>query len=444
MSNIFELVQNPNLISLGGGLPDPKYFPFNAIEAKVPATGHWEDGGEEQTLQLAKFSKSVDIKVDLARVLQYGQGSGNAQLLDWMKEHTRIIHHPPYEDWSCMMTAGNTNAIDTCIRMLLNRGDTLLIEEYTFPSVLECARPQGIVPVSVKLDGEGIVATALDEQLSTWDESLHRRPRVLYTIPTGQNPTGGTLSAERRLALYKVCQKHDIMILEDEPYYFLQMQPYKADAVEEPLPKTSTEFLSTLVPSLLSIDTDGRVVRLDSLSKVIAPGVRCGWLTGSQQLMERALRSNEVSIQSPSGFSQIMLHSLLTTWGHAGYLNWLVHIRAEYTRRRDALLKAMDAELPKEYCHWDPPMAGMFVWFRIDHTKHKKFSELGIDALEKRIFLTAIDKEVLVAMGSWFISDKDAERPGLFFRATFAASSIPQMQEAMKRFGAALRVEFEE
>lgn len=408
----------------------------------MPATGHWEDG-EEQILDITKFSQLKNVTLDLAKALQYMQGTGDRELLGFMRAHTEMIHHPPYEDWDVLMTAGNTNAIETCLRMLLNRGETLLIEEYSFSSVLECARPQGIVPISVKLDGQGIIPAALDEQLNSWDESKGPKPQVLYTIPTGQNPTGGTLSAEKRRELYSVCQKHDILILEDEPYYFLQMQPYHPDAQEEPLPKTATEFISTLVPSILSMDTDGRVIRLDSFSKVIAPGARCGWLTGSTQMMERALRSNEVSIQCPSGFSQIMINSLLNAWGHAGYLNWLVFIRAEYTRRRDGLLRAMEANLPREYCHWDPPTAGMFVWIKINHAKHKQFNELGFDALEKKIFLTAIDKEVLVAMGSWFISDRDIERPGLFFRVTFAASPIPKMEIAMQRFGEALRAEFE-
>lgn len=207
-------VKNPALISLGGGLPDPIYFPFQSIDVKVPATGHWTDG-QEQTLELTKHAKSPEVKLDLAKALQYGQGSGNADLVNFFKEHTEMIHHPPYADWNIMMTAGNTNAIDTCIRMLLNRGDTMLIEEFTFPSVLECARPQGVHPVAVKLDAEGVVPEALDHQLSTWDETTHRRPRVIYTIPTGQNPTGSTASVERRKAVYEVCQKHDIIILED-------------------------------------------------------------------------------------------------------------------------------------------------------------------------------------------------------------------------------------
>lgn len=434
-------VKNPNLISMGGGLPDPAFFPFSGIDITVPKTGHWTDGVEE-SLHISKFGSTAPATMDLARGLQYSQGTGQVELMQFAREHTEMIHHPPYEDWGVMMTAGNTNSIDTCLRMFLNRGDALLIEEYSFPSVMECARPQGIHPVAVKLDHEGIIPALLDQQITNWDASQGRKPRVLYTIPTGQNPTGSTLSANRRRELYAVAQKHDLIILEDEPYYFLQMQPYTADAPDEPLPKTAAEFLKALVPSILSMDTDGRVVRLDSFSKVIAPGCRAGWLSGCARFMERALRSNEVSIQSPSGFSQIMLHRLLSTWGHAGYLNWLVHIRAEYTRRRDALLRAMEEFLPKEYCSWSPPTAGMFVWMTIAADKHPEFQKLGHDALEKKIFLRAIDDEVLVAQGSWFISDREVDRPGLFFRATFAAVATPMMHEGMKRFGHALRQEF--
>lgn len=409
---------------------------------KVPQAGHWEDD-QEHIITIDKFHKADEPMMDLARALQYSQGTGQIELLTFAKEHTEMIHHPPYKDWDVLMTAGNTNSIDTCMRMLLNRGDTLLIEEYSFPSVLECARPQGIHAVSVKLDKNGIVPNLLDKQLLEWDEKVQgQRPRVLYTIPTGQNPTGSTLSPQRRLELYQVCQKHDLIILEDEPYYFLQMQEYISGAKDAPLPRTSAEFLQSLVPSILSMDVDGRVIRLDSFSKVIAPGCRCGWLTGSAKFMERALRYNEVSIQSPSGFSQVILNHLLSSWGHAGYLYWLVHIRAEYTKRRDGLLAAMESSLPKDFCTWDAPTAGMFIWIKLYPEKHPDFAELGIDALERKIFLTAIDKEVLVAAGSWFISDKAAQRPGLFFRATFAASSIPNMEKAMTRFGAALKDEF--
>ena len=141
------------------------------------------------------------------------------------------------------------------------------------------------------------------------------------------------------------------------------MQPYTGpNAPDVPLPASHAEFLEALVPSLLSMDTDGRVMRMDSFSKVIAPGSRTGWITASEQIVERFVRHSEVSVQNPSGISQILLYKLLDeSWGHGGYLDWLINLRKEYTRRRDVILHACETHLPREVASWNPPAAGMFV-----------------------------------------------------------------------------------
>ena len=216
------------------------------------------------------------------------------------------------------------------------------------------------------MDDQGLVPAELDRILSKWDPARWNgspKPRVLYTVPSGQNPTGATQSIERRKEVYKVCQKHDVFILEDEPYYFLQMSPWKGvDASPQVPPSSHEEFLSSLVPSYLSIDIDGRVMRLDSFSKVIAPGSRCGWVTASEQIIERFIRHQEVSTQNPSGISQIILYKLLDeTWGHSGYLDWLIDLRMHYTKRRDILLAACDQYVPQQVATWTAPAAGMFV-----------------------------------------------------------------------------------
>ena len=110
------------------------------------------------------------------------------------------------------------------------------------------------------------------------------------------------------------------------------------------------------------MDIDGRVMRLDSFSKVIAPGTRTAWITASEQIVERFVRHAEMSTQNPSGISQIVLYKMLDeTWGHAGYLDWLINLRMEYTGRRDVLLRACDKYIPREVVSWTPPAAGMFV-----------------------------------------------------------------------------------
>lgn len=263
------------------------------------------------------------------------------------------------------MTPGSTASWDAALRIFCEKGDYILMEEYTFSSALETALPHGIKAVGVKMDEEGLLPESLDEILTNWDEKARgaRRPHLLYTVPSGQNPTGATQSLERRKAVYKVAQKHDVYIVEDEPYYFLQMQPYTgADGPEVPPPATHEDFLKALIPSFLSLDVDGRVLRFESFSKVIAPGSRVGWIVASEQVVERFVRHFETSTQNPSGISQIVLFKLLEEqWGHGGYLDWLIDLRMQYTKRRNAMLNACEQYLPKEIASWIAPAAGMFV-----------------------------------------------------------------------------------
>lgn len=262
------------------------------------------------------------------------------------------------------MTAGSTAAWDATLRVFCERGDCILTEEFTFSTAMETALPQGLTLVPVKVDEQGLVPEVMDEILSNWDESSRgaRKPYVLYTIPSGQNPTGATQSAERRKALYKVAQKHDVIIVEDEPYYFLQMQPYKGSSANDRAPSTTDEFLKALVPSFLSMDVDGRVVRLESFSKVISPGSRVGWIVAPEQIIERFVRHFECATQNPSGMSQLILYKLLNdAWGHEGYFKWLINLRMEYTQRRNVILGACEEYLPSSIASWTPPDAGMFV-----------------------------------------------------------------------------------
>lgn len=340
-------------------VPTPPHF----TEAETATTG--------QDVKVGKYDAAKNENggvFDLSIAMNYGQSVGSAQLLRWVTEHTELINNPPYADWRCSLTIGSTGALEQALRMFCDRtrNDAILTEEYSFSTALETAAPLGIKVFGVRMDGEGLLAESLDEILSTWDESARdgaRKPSVLYTVPSGQNPTGATQSLQRRKDIYKVCQKHDIFILEDEPYYFLQMLPYTGpDSPAVPPPATIEEFLSGLVPSLLSMDVDGRVMRMDSFSKVVVPGSRVGWITASEQVVERYIRHAEVCSQGPGGISQILMYKLVDeTWGHEGYMRWLMHLRLEYTRRRDAILAACEKYLPRDIVSWVPPAAGMFV-----------------------------------------------------------------------------------
>lgn len=345
------------------------------------------------------------------------------------------------------MSVGSTSALDMAYRMFTTRGEYILTEEYTFSTAAETARPMGVQCIGVKMDKEGLLPSHLDSVLSDWEPSAHNnapKPWLLYTVPSGQNPTGATQSLKRRKEIYRVAQKHDLYILEDEPYFFLQMQPYTGpDAPDVPPPASHEDFIKALVPSLLSLDIDGRVMRLDSFSKVIAPGMRLGWITASEQIVERFVRHSETSTQNPSGTSQLILFKLLDeAWGHSGYLDWLINLRLEYTKRRDNICYACETYLPREIATWNPPMAGMFHWIKIEWQKHPMAASKTMLEIEDEIFHAAINGGTLTSKGSWFRADTRDPGNDMYFRTTFAAVPGEQITEAIKRFGDALRTVF--
>lgn len=481
-------LRKPGLISLGGGLPSSETFPFAEIGMKVPVAPYFteqETVERGQTVTVGKYDVRDHGGIyDLSIALNYGQSTGSAQMMRFLTEHTEIVCNPPYADWRVCQTIGSTGALEQIVRMFCDkdRNDSVLTEDFSFSTALETIHPLGVKVFGSPIDDEGLVPEAMDQILTHWDATSRgaRKPHVLYTVPSGQNPTGATQGVERRKAIYAVAQKHNVFIVEDEPYYFLQMQPYTGRGQPDvPPPANVEDFVSSLIPTLVSMDVDGRVLRMDSLSKVLVPGSRLGWVVGSEQIIERYQRHAEVASQGPSGFSQVLLHKLLDeSWGHEGYLQWLMNLRMQYTRRRDALLAACEDHLPQDIVAWTPPAAGMFVscesfplplplshammcklehgfksaltleksqsqlWLKVDYSKHPQASTKSLAEVEQEIFDSCIDGGVLVARGSWFLAEKEKPMPGLFFRATYAAASTENMNEAIRRFGQAVRASF--
>ena len=273
-----KFLGKPGIISLGGGLPAAEYFPFADLSIKVPQVPNFSEQETEANgvvLHSGKHDLVEDKSIfDISTAFNYGQGCGAAQLLRWVTEHTELVHDPPYQDWACNITVGSSSALDMALRMFCQRGDYIMSEEYTFSAAVETAAPMGIKVAPIKMDEEGLLPGALDDVLTNWNPEQHngaKRPNVLYTVPTGQNPTGATQGAERRRQIYRICQKHDIYIFEDDPYFFLQMQPYVAGSMASPPPPKHDDFIKSLEPSYLRLDVDGRVMRMDSFSKSSAP-----------------------------------------------------------------------------------------------------------------------------------------------------------------------------
>lgn len=464
LKSAFKYFNAPGMTFLGGGLPLSDYFPFDKVTADVPtppfANGIGAQITEADTTKVEVYKKKALNKaenndVELSRSLQYGFTEGQQELVKFLKEHTEMIHDVPYEDWDLIASVGNTQSWDATLRTFVTRGDAILVEEFSFSSALETAHAQGVTTVPVPMDGEGVLPDALGKLLDQW---VGPKPKLFYTICTGQNPTGSCLSAERRKKIYELAVKHDFIIIEDEPYYFLQMETYTTDipARAGKHVHDHKEFIKALVPSFLSLDVEGRVIRLDSFSKVLAPGIRYGWIVGQAKLLERYLRLHEVSIQCPSGFTQSLANGLLQRWGQSGYLDWLIGLRAEYTHKRDVAIDAVIKYFPSEVISFVPPVAGMFFTVTLDATKHPKFKEVGEDPskIETLIYEQALEQGCLMIPGSWFktsgetnppqppVPENPATKNTFFFRGTYAAVPLDQLVIGLEKFGKAVKIEY--
>lgn len=450
----FKYYGKDDIVFLGGGLPMADYFPWEKIVATSPAPPFKTEAGIAEkpsvtgnaTVTTLKKEQVEKFDIPLSRSLQYGHTDGQAELKAFFKEHTQIIHHPPYKDWDILLSIGSTESWDATLRTFCDPKDYILVEEYAFSSAMETARAMDVQFVSVPMDDFGIIPEKLGEILSNWDP---KKPlsKLLYNVPTGQNPTGSSLTNERREKIYKLACKYNFLIIEDEPYYFLQMNKYdpKVDATKMKAP-THEEFLKSLVHSFLSIDVEGRVIRLDSASKVLGPGTRVGWIIAQKNLLERYLRLHEVSIQSTSGFTQSLVNGLLQRWGQSGYIDWLIGLRKEYTIKRDFTIKCLKKYMPS-LVHINPPVAGMFFTVTMNAEKCPSFAtKYDSDPLkvEKAVYEAAIKKGSLMIPGSWFLVPGCKPKDNtFFFRGTYAAVDLPKLDIGLKRYGEAVKEVFE-
>ncbi|KAK7414821.1 hypothetical protein QQX98_006336 [Neonectria punicea] len=434
-----KLLDPSRIIPLGNGRPAPEYYPWDSMTmCGTSETARLEVPNPDSPMTCSRGESAFD----LSALLSYGHSAGAPEVVQYFTEHVKLIHDPPYQDWETCLTCGSTSAIERVFRMFCNRGDWILTEHYTYSGTVSAAKAQGLKILGVKMDEDGLDPQDLDEKLRNWDMSRGPKPFVLYTIPSGQNPTGITQSTERKKAIYQVAEHHDLYIIEDDPYYFLSL----GDGVHDS--STENDYRKRLPVSYLSLDISGRVLRLDSASKILAPGLRFGWVTGSSQVIDMFINHAEVSTLSPSGPSQVMVHKLLSeNWGHEGFTKWLAYLSSQYRRRRDILIGACEKHLPSHICQWNVPEVGMFLWFKLNSAEHPALrsqtgSQEGIRRdIEVRIHQNAEDDGVAIAAGSWFAVGEDTGE--LCLRVTFAAAAESDLEEAIRRFSRVVTAEFE-
>jgi DNA-binding transcriptional MocR family regulator len=513
------------------GLPNDKYFPYDTLEAKVSHPDRWQptpnkpvdppaDDPPNTQLANATISKKHDKKhddppssrivvphasgvpdplrmIDLKSALQYGQALGYPALYDFLRSFTRNNLHPfvPYKAGpEIILTCGSTDGFSKTLQALSNEWSAehdpvserpgLLCEQYAYMNAIQTARPRGFNIAPVAIDDEGMLAKGkggLQDVLENWDTSKGRRPHLMYTVTIGQNPTSGTLSVARRIEIYALCVLYDVIIVEDDPYWYLQFPTSSPSSVPpKPLKTSGFEFLDSLIPSYLSIDYQGRVVRLDTFSKTVAPGCRLGWITAQPKLVERILRITETSTQQPSGFVQSMIAEMImgpqstndpgkggaadgSGWKVDGWVRWLEGLRGNYERRMQTMCDGLDAgkeavkagrrkslsDVVDEDDDWAVvektqiysfvrPLGGMFVWVRFDFSSHPLAKNIKAGRLSQAlwVFWTTKPYTCLVAPGSLFATTQDILNNDSFncFRLCFAACPADDVEGITKRF----------
>jgi len=257
--------------------------------------------------------------------------------------------------------------------------------------------------VGIEIDSNGMDVDRLKYVLKEWDTLYpeKKKPKAMYVIPTGQNPSGSTMSNERKMKIYEVAQEHNMLILEDDPYWYLRL----VEDTEKPM-------------SFLNMDVDGRVVRFESFSKIFSSGLRIGFAAGPAPLIEKVLYLQQTSSLHTSGVSQAILYKYLTVVGEDGWKSHIKSVQDFYAQKREYCLKMCEKYLTG-LASWTPPKAGMFVWIKL----------FKIDNIREFVFNECIPAKVLILPGSTCVIGEKSD----YVRISFSTASKEDMEEAIKR-----------
>jgi kynurenine/2-aminoadipate aminotransferase len=391
--SLMPLMKIPGMISFAGGLPNANTFPFHSCTMKM------------------KDGTVIDISAEqLSGALQYGPTDGLPELVQWVKNHQQAKHNPQVKEWNVLITTGSQDALSKTFEMLIDEQDAVLVENPTYSGALAALKPLGPQLLEVDIDGQGIIPDALQTILESRKKNNLSAPKFLYTIPVGQNPSGATLSVDRKKKIYALAQQYNFLILEDDPYYYLTLDE---DA------KQNAKH------SFLSMDVDGRVLRFDSLSKVLSSGLRLGWVTGASsfiQYLNYHMQANELHTSS---MSQTVAYALLKQWGDEGLKKHVEFVQDFYRKRRDMFVELVEKNL-KGYVEYSKPTAGMFLWMKLLDTNNSK----------SLIETKARDKLVLLVPGQAF-QPNDKATP--FIRASFSIESQENMDKGLQRLASLLK-----
>ena len=371
---IFKLTADPAVISFAAGNPSPDAFPSEAVAAIT-----------------ADVLKNQPVEA-----LQYNITEGYPLLRNYLKEILlpEINSFDPERDDAIVVTGGQ-QGIDLTCKVLCNEGDTVLCENPSFVGALNAIKAYNTNLVGIDLDEDGINLEKLEHALKT-----EKNVKLLYIIPTFQNPSGITTSVEKRKAVYELCKKYGVLILEDNPYGALR-------------------FDGEDVPTIKSMDTEGIVIYSGSFSKVLSPGIRVGFLSMPKEISAKVVVAKQVNDVHTNILAQMIAYNFVTKYDFKEHLEKL---RALYGRKCRFMLEQMDK-------YFDPrvtytrPQGGLFLWATLPEE---------VDMMQ--FTRDAVAKKVAVVPGNAFLPHEES-MVSHSFRLNFSMPSEEQIEAGIKILG---------
>lgn len=378
---LFAVASRPEVVSLAGGMPNLAALPLDSLAA-----------------QAAEL-----IAEDGLVALQYGSAHGVPALREQICEIMALEGITAHPD-DVVVTVGSQMGLDMVTRLFCDPGDTVIAEGPSYVGALGSFAAYQANVVHVAMDEDGLVPEVLEEAL-TQAEKQGKRVKFLYTIPNFHNPAGVTLAVRRRAEILEICRRHNVLVVEDNPYGLLG-------------------FDGQTYPALRSSDPDN-VVYLGSFSKTFASGLRVGWVLAPHAVREKLVLAAESATLCPPTLNQLVVSRYLSTHDWKGQIK---KFQENYRERRDAMLSALEQHMPAG-CSWTKPDGGFYVWMTVPE---------GVDT--KAMLPRAVTARVAYASGTGFYADGLGSRQ---MRLSYCFPTPERIREGVRRLASVLESEME-
>ena len=378
---LLKLTEMPDIISFAGGLPSPAAFPTETVK-KIVSELMVEKGGY---------------------VLQYGTTEGVTALRKALLARLKETQGFEASMENIIITAGSQQSLDLVGKIFLDPGDNVIVGAPTYLAATNAFRLFRANVESVPIGNNGMDMDYLEEKIRQM-ERHSKSIKFIYVIPTFQNPMGVSMSVEGRKRLLEIAREHDLLILEDDPYSELRYE-------------------GTPLPSIKSMDEDGRVVYMGTISKVLAPGLRIAWVVGEVDIINKMILAKQPTDLCTNTLGQHIAAKYISE----GYIDpHIERIRDMYRRKRDRMLKALEDKMP-EGITWTHPEGGMFIWVTLPD---------GMNA--RSILEKAITEKVAYVVGDAFFPDGTGKNT---LRLNFTNADDDKIDEGIGRLAAVFRRE---